>query len=76
MVLGERFAKTALNKIYGENYICDAPNIIKAERLSSNEVKLQLQNVIDRIYILDANADNLSFILEDDGNHISFLSSL
>lgn len=70
MVLGERLAKTVLNKIYAKNYICDAPNIIKAERLSSNEVKLQFQNVMDRIYILDASADDISFTLEDESGAI------
>lgn len=66
MVLGERLAKTALTKIYGKNYICDAPDIMKAERLSSNEVELQFENVMDRIYILDSGADNISFTLEDE----------
>lgn len=74
MVLGERLAKIALNKIYGKNILCDAPDIIKAEKVGDDKVILTFDHVNNRLYAFDMGGDQLPFTIEDEKGYIQIRS--
>jgi Domain of unknown function (DUF303). len=66
MVLGERLARVALKNIYDRKVICEAPDLVNAEKLGDDMVILAFSNVVDRIYLYEITVDQLPFIIEDE----------
>jgi hypothetical protein len=66
IVLGERLAKTALAYVYGCGTMNKAPDLLKAERLEENSIKLTFANVTSRLFIFTAPSGNLPFTVEDE----------
>ena len=68
MSLGERLAKSALHHLYGKSYMCDAPNLIAAEKCEQQEVLLQFENVYDKLDTFAAPAERIDFcVCDNDG---------
>lgn len=66
MVLGERFARTALSEIYGiKKFNCKAPDIAKAEAIGSDSILLSFDNISLRIYAFEVEVQALPFTVAD-----------
>ncbi len=65
MVVGERTAYSALNHIYGMPYVCDAPELVSATKISGNEISLKFAPVYGTIYSYVIHPKRLMFRVYD-----------
>lgn len=66
VVLGERMAKLALQKIYGENIRAMAPDVVEAVFVQPDQIRICFENVYEKLYTYDVPADRLSVQVEDE----------
>ena len=66
LVLGERLAKTALTHFYGKHFLCDAPDIVKAERNSDREVLAEFAPVYDKLDTFSCEPGKMAFAAQDE----------
>lgn len=66
MILGERLAKLALKDIYGSALRFGFPNILSAEKIGSDQLRLTFANVYDRLFCFDVDWRELPFTVEDE----------
>lgn len=71
IILGERLARTALGHIYGKRVMCDAPDLMMAEKAGDDILLLTFSNVYGRFYTFEVGADDLPFIVEDEKGIVS-----
>lgn len=66
VVLGERMAKVALQKIYGRNIRAMAPDISETVLTQPDQIKICFENVYEKLYTYDVPAEKLSVRVEDE----------
>ncbi|HOJ09865.1 MAG TPA: sialate O-acetylesterase [Clostridiales bacterium] len=74
IMLGERYAKMVLTKLYGKSFLCSAPDISRAKKTDENQVTLYFENVVGKLYVFDLAANELPFTVEDEKGKYSILS--
>lgn len=65
LVLGERLAKVVLKKLYYHTYMCEAPDIVRAEKTADREVNLTFSPVYDKLECFGCSPEKIALYAED-----------
>lgn len=65
LALGERLAKTALTHLYGKHFLCDAPDLVKVERIGDREVLAEFAPVYDKLDTFSCEPGKMAFTAQD-----------
>lgn len=66
IVLGERLAKMALAKLYGKDSVCEAPNLVSAEKTDEHHVELTFEFVYGAILVPNTDVAEIPFVVQDE----------
>lgn len=74
MKLGERLARSALNKVYGKDVLCNAPDIKEVYYTDDNKIILDFDHIYQKLYIFDVMPEELPFVIEDEEGSVPIKS--
>ena len=71
LIIGKRFAASALGNIYKKRGLCNAPNITEAKLVSENEIMLSFDNIYGGLHFFGAKT--IPFAVEDENGAIEIV---